>query len=458
MVEEIGSLKIFRILHAGYVFECGKTRIMFDPIFENPFSRNCYAFPNVKFDYEKIRNLKLDAIFISHFHDDHCSLESLNYLDRNIPIYMFCVFEEIFALIKKLGFKKVFALKLDELVQVGDIKIISRRALDEDVDSIFHIFAAGVQVLNVVDSWIGPSTLELLRQTAWDLILWPFQTMREIEVLAPSRAEPASSALPPEWIEQLKVLRPKYIVPSSCQFQQETWSWYNHALFPISYKKFELEINSILPKTEVIRLNPGVSVAFKNQRLELSSPLTWIYPVGDQDVDYDYQPQLKPLTTSEIAKNFLALSELQTQRVWSFCQKEILEKYKSLNEVEDKFFQKSRLWQLSIYDHLGLATNFYYHIEKESLNIASADLMQIAWTTEIPISKLYAGLELGESLTSMYIRINDFIFSPEIEKEIEFVDVIDDPLIRCLFSQLEIGSYQATQLKHLQRLQHLQHL
>ena len=37
------ALTISRILHAGYVFECDGSRIAFDTIFENPFSRNCHA-------------------------------------------------------------------------------------------------------------------------------------------------------------------------------------------------------------------------------------------------------------------------------------------------------------------------------------------------------------------------------------------------------------------------------
>ena len=98
------TLKISRILHAGYVFECNDTLIAFDPIFENPFSRNCYAFPDVRFDHDQIRNLKFAAVFISHFHDDHCSLESLDFLDRMTPIYIYCLFDELFSMVRELGF------------------------------------------------------------------------------------------------------------------------------------------------------------------------------------------------------------------------------------------------------------------------------------------------------------------------------------------------------------------
>ncbi|MGZ3803759.1 MAG: MBL fold metallo-hydrolase, partial [Pseudobdellovibrionaceae bacterium] len=59
-----------------------------------------------------------------------------------------------------------------------------------------------------------------------------------------------------------------------------------------------------------------------------------------------------------------------------------------------------------------------------------------------------AALELGEALTSMYMRINDMVFEPEIEKEIHSADIVEDPLIRCLFNGV-FGAYQLAQLKRL---------
>jgi hypothetical protein len=74
----------------------------------------------------------------------------------------------------------------------------------------------------------------------------------------------------------------------------------------------------------------------------------------------------------------------------------------------------------------------------------------LSWTTEIPLSKLYAALELGESLTSLYLRINDALFDAETEADIASADIVDDPLIRCLFNDA-IGAYQAAQLRRLKQ-------
>ncbi|MFM9437045.1 hypothetical protein ACFDR9_004132 [Janthinobacterium sp. CG_23.3] len=445
------TLKISRILHAGYVFECDDTQIAFDPIFENPFSRNCHAFPDVRFDREQIRKVRFAAVFISHYHDDHCSLESLDLLDRRTPLYIYCLFEELFAMVRELGFVHVHQLRTNVPVSVGPFEVFPREALDSDVDSMFQIKAAGLNVLNVVDSWIGPEALVGLAQDApWDMVLWPFQTMREIEVLSPSRAAAAPAALPADWIEQLTILNPRYVVPSSCQFLQESWSWYNRAFFPISYSQFQQEVGAALPDAQIVRLNPSVSVLLDGKSLQTASPLGWVLPVGEQDVDYQYEGNAAPPPTSEIARHFSPLTAEQTDRVIGYCRSGLLEKYSEMELAPDSYFEKVRVWRLSVYDHAGTGTDFHYRLEGDNITALVVDGEQaLSWTTEIPIAKFYAALELGESLTSMYMRINDAVFDTQTEEEIQSADIVDDPLIRCLFNDVDFGAYQAAQLRRL---------
>ncbi len=445
------SLKISRILHAGYVFECADTLIAFDPIFENPFSRNCHAFPSVCFDHARIGQLKFSAVFISHFHDDHCSLESLDLLERDTPIYLYCLFEELFTMIRELGFINVQHLRVDAPVDVGPFQVIPRAALDADVDSMFQIKADGLNVLNVVDSWIDPEALVgLARDAPWDMVLWPFQTMREIEVLAPSRAVPAAPELPADWIGQLKTLNPRYVVPSSCQFVQEAWSWYNHALFPITYRQFQQEVEAALPDTAVVRLNPSVSMVLDRTALQPAPPLDWVVPVGEQDVDYQYAPQATPPRTADIAQRFPALTPQQNARVMHYCRDGLLQTYREMELPPDSFFEKMRVWRLSVYDHAGSCTEFRYRVQGDSIAAIDDAAAPLSWTTEIPISKIYAALELGESLTSMYMRINDALFDAATETDLETADIVDDPLIRCLYDDA-FGAYQAAQLRRLKQ-------
>lgn len=444
------NLKISRILHAGYTFQTEKSFIAFDPLFENLFSVNCFAYPAIEFNFDQIKKLKLDAVFISHYHDDHCSLESLNYLDKKTPIYMYTVFDEFIHLIKDLGFTHVYPLKLNESVVIGDITVIPWPALDRDVDSIFQIKVGGLNILNIVDSWIDADTLEKLEKNKpWDLILQPFQTMREIEVLSPSRFQPADRNIPIEWIQQLQQLKPKYIIPSSCQFIFEPWSWYRDFYFPISYKNFEIEIKQALPESKVIKLNPSESIQLGLQVIEKTFPLPWVKTVGETDVDYNYNPDRVIPSTQEISKNFQAISVDQFQDVINYCKIDLIKKYKTLQLVDDGYFNKPQVWQLSLFDHLGCETQLQYQIFKNEIHLVENKINKITWLAEISVFKLYSAVKNAESLSSLYIRINDIRFNDEIEELLQNADLLEDPLIRCLYEG-SIATYQKQQLKKIQ--------
>jgi hypothetical protein len=442
------ALTISRILHAGYVFACAGTRIAFDTIFENPFSRNCHAFPAVRFDVAQIRRERFDAVFISHFHDDHCSLDSLDLLDRATPIYLYCIFDDLFVMLRALGFTHVHAVRLNEAVHIGAFVVTPREAMDADVDTMFQVRAAGMNVLNVVDSWIDEGTLaQLVAEGPWDMVLWPFQTMREIEVLAPSRNAPAPPTLPEEWIAQLQALAPRCIVPSSCQFEQEPWSWYNRAFFPISYAQFVREVGAAVPAAQVVRLDPGVAVTLDAASLRPALPLAWVVPVGDQDVDYVYEGNAAAPSTSSIAQRFAALTEEEHALVEAYCSTDLPAQYGDVAAGSD-YFDVVRVWQLSVYDHTGDVTRWRYRLPPGGPAVLDDSAAPLGWTTEIPAAKLYAALALGESMTSMYLRINDEVFDGQTERELADVDVVDDPLIQCLFSS-KFGTYQRAQLARL---------
>lgn len=444
------AITISRILHAGYVFASGDTVIAFDPIVENPFSRNCHAFPDVAFDLDQVRRLRLAAVFISHYHDDHCSLDSLNVLDRATPIYLYCLFEEMFDMIRALGFTHVQQLRTNEAVHVGAFAVTPREALDADVDSMFQIQADGVNILNVVDAWIDTEALaRYARGVRWDMVLWPFQTMRELAVLSPSRATPAPDTLPDDWLEQLAMLNPRYLVPSSCQFVQESWSWYRHAYFPISYRQFERDMAAALPQTQVVRLNPSVSVTLDAAGLRPAAPLPWVTPLGEQDLDYEHEPARPAPPTSEVAQHFAPLTAAEQAVVDAWCRHGLLQKYRSMELPEESYFAAPRVWQLTVYAHDGSASRFLYHVQGDTIAPLVPGSATPAWTTEVPAAKLHGALALGESLTTMYVRVNDGAFGADVETALQDADVLDDPLIRALFNDV-FGAYQAAQLRRLQ--------
>ncbi|MEY4616627.1 MAG: hypothetical protein RJB66_1587 [Pseudomonadota bacterium] len=443
------ALRINRILHAGYFFADGEHQLSFDPIFESPFSRNCFSFPSVAFDYDQICKLKLDAVFISHYHDDHCSLDSLKHLDRSTPIFLFCLHEELFEMIKTLGFKTVEPIILGQAIRVGEFTITPWRALDAEVDSIFQIQHKGINILNVVDSWIDPEVFEaLLKRGPWDLVLWPFQTMRELEVITPSRSEASTGKLPQEWLDQLQCLKPRILVPSSCQFKMEEWSWYNKAFFPISYQSFKNQVLELLPHTKVVRMNPSVGIELQHEAFRWSDSLEWVKPIGNQDVDYVYDASLVPPKTSELAHHFGDLSEEEKRIVFHFLEHGLKDRFEQLVIDEEGYFFTEKIWQLNVYQGDGTALKYCYRIQGGQLEPIENLAQPVNWFTEIIMARLYGALSEGESLSSLYLRINDCLFEKPIEETIKEIDPLEDPLLRVLYTGA-FASYQKAQLSRL---------
>ncbi len=63
------------------------------------------------------------------------------------------------------------------------------------------------------------------------------------------------------------------------------------------------EIGQILPQTEVVRLDPSVSVYLDNTSVQTAASLEWV-SLKEHEVDYEYKKDLKPPATSEISKKF----------------------------------------------------------------------------------------------------------------------------------------------------------
>jgi hypothetical protein len=115
---------------------------------------------------------------------------------------------------------------------------------------------------------------------------------------------------------------------------------------------------------------------------------------------------------------------------------------------EGGYFDQPRLWRLSLWDHDGSCTVFHYRVQGDRIDALTDGSGRLGWATDIPLQKLYAALALGESLSSLYLRINDADFAPVDEAELEEAELVEDPLIRCLFNDA-FGAYQAAQLRRL---------
>lgn len=448
----IDSFTASRVLHAGYLFQAAGESILMDPILETPFSHNCYAYPAVQFFEDEIEKLQVDAVFISHVHDDHLCFKSLNRLSRKTPIYLYAEEPIYFEMLKSLGFNNVFGLKLDQKVCIGQhFQVTPRLALDPQVDSLFQIQIGDFNILNVVDSWVDPQALKQMQDVKkWDLILWPFQTMREIQVLSPNRAS-REKEIPAEWGEVLRQLNPRFVVPSSCQFRHESWSWYNEALFPIQYSDFKEWLAQILPQAQYLRIDPSKGFFFSKEAIQSSPDLKILKCLEEGEVDYHYDENHQAPPVGLIAENLPVLSGEDLRWVLNYCQKELVQELTDKAQTLDCLLDYCCVWKLVLHGSAEKAYSFTYDIQGDAVELLTqenANQVEPTWLTEIPAQKLWSSLKSGETLTSLYLRINDMTFSSEVECGLEELDLMEDPLIRVLFDG-KVFRYHKQQLAEL---------
>ncbi|MFP5519175.1 MAG: MBL fold metallo-hydrolase [Bdellovibrionia bacterium] len=435
------TFEIERILHAGYIFRTSKAQVLFDPIFEEPFSFNCYSFPKVEYKYEQIQKAKFDAIFISHIHDDHFSLESLNLLKRQTPIYIYCLEQKCVFLLQELGFENIKQVRIGESLHIEDITVTVLEALDRDVDSVFHISSQNINILHVVDSWLSQSTLDYAKKIKWDVILWPFQVMREIEALSPSIDKQQNTEYPIELLNMLLSLNFNTIVPSSCQFKFEPWSYLNQIYFPISYQEFKDLIRQYRKHTEIVRLDPGQSIFWQLDGLTKRSPSTLVYAV-EKNVDYEFKPNVKVPELRHIVQNFESLSALKVEQLNYFLKNELLQQLQDLLN-EGPIFKAPTIWQLDIVWNESNTETLFFEFLIDRVQQVNELRSPAAWHTEILALKMWNALYLGESLSSLYLRVNN-----DSKRQNDELDALQDPLLGVLFNSVTL-SYQERQLQRL---------
>lgn len=444
-------MKISRIFHAGYIFEADGVRILFDPILETPFSFNCYANPDVSIDLERFKLQGFDAVFISHFHDDHFSLESLQHLDSKVPIYIFCSGDLHEILLRELGFVNVKTIKVGDFIDLGGLRIRVWPALEVEVDSIFEILSKDTKVLHVVDSWMDWDThKELVSKGPWDLILWPFQTLREIDCLSPRNAPEPDFEIPIEWQQQIGEFSYKYIVPSSCQFSFEPWSWMNKFFFPISYQSFSKTIKQISPNAVVQKMEPGEVFLLSSSGLSKGISLDFVKrKSASPEIAYGEVMDSKDIPSlQQISKHFPVLNFDQTAIVEQFLKEHIIHRYEA-NPSADAFFKCTRPWLLRIHWESSRFDDLYFEVNSHCVSIVEVDkVREVEWFTEIVAFKLWSALTQGESLSSLYIRINDTGDDVPKARTPDQADVLQDPLLRALFFDSEL-SYQRAQLRRI---------
>lgn len=264
-----------------------KVSLLIDPWLTERLDRLWVHWPML--EEESLQSLSsVNGIILTHHHCDHHNFQSLYKLPKTASVFFPESGKEIkiagsgmghqvipFTL-RRLGFEKLYPLKSFSTIQFGDLKIHtfpSNVAFPEQSFLIEHenssLFFAG-------DSILHQNTKEYFENNAIkiDIAVLPVHSTSPHSPLTVRKHdknyEKYVSISEENFLNYIKVLKPKYIIPSAlgwkidCQ-EEDNLSWANNLLFPMTIND-TMNLNC---DKKIIFMGPGDEMQLKSGDINL---------------------------------------------------------------------------------------------------------------------------------------------------------------------------------------------
>lgn len=165
--------------HAGLLVEGKNINFMCDPWLVGGHVNNCsvWLYPPRKMAFEDFP--KLDFIYISHEHDDHCNIETLMKFPKDLPVYILKFRDNsavVLQRLKKCGMKNINICEPGKTYSINNDTKITIFPSDEGwIDSAALIEHNGFTLFHCNDCCIYPSTFkEIGKNFKVDIAFLPY--------------------------------------------------------------------------------------------------------------------------------------------------------------------------------------------------------------------------------------------------------------------------------------------
>src|SRR5580692_10167576 len=136
------------LAHSSFLIVCGETKLLFDPWLKgSTYLNQWYLWP---LPPEGSETLKVDAILISHGHEDHLHHGTLKSLSKNAHVFFpFQWKAGIKSYLNNLGFSKVTEAVTLKTYHINDIKITY---VGYSLENVIIIEYKGEVLVNINDA------------------------------------------------------------------------------------------------------------------------------------------------------------------------------------------------------------------------------------------------------------------------------------------------------------------
>ncbi|MEE9385506.1 MAG: MBL fold metallo-hydrolase [Nannocystaceae bacterium] len=263
--------------HQGWLFSTESTRIVLDPLLTPAFGHGGHVgeiYPARHLDFARFP--AVDAVILTHEHDDHFDIPSLSLLDREIPIYLSSrASAAAFSILREMGFV-VRGLLPEREIRIGDLRYRSLvgclNQLEEcDEWDVFpfalYDVAGHGSFVSAVDAPVVGTTWEALRGVVRRPGLFAYANNFSDSTFQRTAGSVAASesvtrlaaavgrrlaAFSDSCVEPLAIL----VCGSGWSFG-EARAWMNARVFPIANEPLAGALARLLPHPNVLAVVPG---------------------------------------------------------------------------------------------------------------------------------------------------------------------------------------------------------
>ncbi len=246
--------------HASLIVEAGGTRLITDPLFFGPGERTLDPCPKRVVHVDQLG--ALDAIVISHRHLDHFDMESLQRLDRRLPMFM-PQDAELAAKARGLGFVSVRELSPWEEVTLGAITLMVTPSHRTDVSEMGMVFMTSTgAVWNQVDTVVDQATcLRVLSRTGGlEAAFCAYNPLLEHATMWYAETD-FPQARYERLLEMALCSEARVVVPGSFGLRMVgKYAHFNQRCYPVSRERFAADFVKLAPERAAWILNPGEGI------------------------------------------------------------------------------------------------------------------------------------------------------------------------------------------------------
>jgi hypothetical protein len=298
------------LAHSSFLITCGETKLVCDPWLKGPaYYKQWYLWP---LPVCEIATLNVDAILISHGHEDHLHAESLKAIPKNAEVFFSFQWRAgIRPFLNHLGFKKVIEAISFKTYTVNDVKITF---IGFSLESVIVIEYKNQVLVNINDA------LNSNHENAVDFILselntrwpkidyllsgWSGASYFPNQIRYPGKDDIEIAKLREQYFANnfcrfTEILKPKFSIPFASGFVllNKDNRWINHVKF--SRKKvhdyYFVEFNG-KHETQFIVPYPGDTII--NGKLDAKSALHNIDEQDQYDIAYKhYEKEITEVNT-----------------------------------------------------------------------------------------------------------------------------------------------------------------